>query len=115
MKTFLFSQIRDFILSQPDERPVHLFEGRRGGPNDFRVGCILLHFVESLGLKPIYCGIRSGSIEYDSFELKDDLGFSEDEFQDIFCLFENGLDTFARINSPHAETTYGFLKSKLKK
>lgn len=95
MKSFTLDDLREFVLSQPDERKVDMAAHSSG----HHTGCLMVHFGKSRGFDGFYCGLRA------AWETRDGRIFE----------FDKPIDHLFRFRNFFAfEGTYKTLKDKLK-
>lgn len=107
MNEILLSEVRQFIRDQPDDREVHLYEGK---PED-KTGCVLAQFMKSKGMEFVYCGF--GMVQVKSGRSKVIINDLTDNSGSIINLFRS---EFADTPPPcklNVLTTYGALKAQL--
>lgn len=57
MTTYPYSELRDFILAQPDERKINMDESN-WPVETATCGCVLVHFGQAKGLSIIHAGFH---------------------------------------------------------
>lgn len=94
MKKITLQELRDFVVGQPDDAPVELYDGTgNNGP-----GCVLVQYARSKGIDFVGCG-------FNNIKLKNLTDIETDFVLDLFVSMS--------VAEEEAIKTFGELKEKL--